>query len=92
MAIYAISDLHLSMAVNKPMDVFGGGWENYMQKIDENWNKTITDDDWVLVCGDLSWATYLEEAEADFRIFIKPARQKFYARETTTTGGPPLKK
>ena len=91
MAIYAISDLHLSMAVNKPMDVFGGGWENYMQKIDENWNKTITDDDWVLVCGDLSWATYLEEAEADFR-FYQACTAKILCKETTTTGGPPLKK
>jgi hypothetical protein len=66
MAIFAISDLHLSKAVNKPMDIFGGGWENYMEKIEENWNKTVSEDDWVLVCGDLSWATYLEEAAADF--------------------------
>ena len=67
MAIYAISDLHLSLAVNKPMDVFGDSWENYMDKIYENWNKTITDTDTVLLPGDFSWATYLEQALPDFR-------------------------
>jgi hypothetical protein len=66
MAIFAISDLHLSKAVNKPMDIFGGGWENYMEKIEKNWKAAVSEDDWVLVCGDLSWATYLEEAAADF--------------------------
>jgi predicted phosphohydrolase len=66
MAIYAISDLHLSRAVDKPMDIFGGGWENYMDKIEENWNRTVSGDDWVLVCGDLSWAACLEEVAADF--------------------------
>lgn len=67
MAIFAISDLHLSKAVDKPMDVFRGGWENYMDKIEENWHKTVAKEDWVLLCGDLSWATYLKEAAADFR-------------------------
>ena len=26
MALYAIGDTHLSLAVDKPMDVFGGNW------------------------------------------------------------------
>ncbi len=80
MAIYAISDLHLSKAVNKPMDIFGGGWENYMQKIEENWNKTISADDWVLVCGDLSWATHLEEADADFRLLSSLCGKKILCK------------
>lgn len=67
MAIFAISDLHLSLAVNKPMDIFGGGWENYMSKIEKNWIETVKEDDWVLIPGDLSWATYLEEAVEDFK-------------------------
>jgi len=66
MTIYAISDLHLSKAVNKPMDIFGGGWENYMDKIKENWVRLVEEEDWILVPGDLSWATYLEESAEDF--------------------------
>lgn len=67
MAIYAISDLHLSKSIDKPMDVFGCGWENYMEKIEENWSKTVGREDWVLIPGDISWATYLEESVMDFR-------------------------
>ena len=41
MKIFAISDLHLSFMVEKPMDIFGGHWENYTEKIKDNWQKTI---------------------------------------------------
>jgi uncharacterized protein len=67
MGIYAISDLHLALGVEKPMDVFGGRWENYMDKLKENWNKTVSVDDYVIVPGDISWATYLEQAYEDFK-------------------------
>ena len=30
MALYAIGDLHLSLGTNKPMDVFGPKWANYV--------------------------------------------------------------
>lgn len=66
MALYAISDLHLSKAVDKPMDIFGGGWQNYMDKIEENWINLVGEEDWVLLSGDLSWATYLQESVEDF--------------------------
>lgn len=65
MKIYAISDLHLSFNCNKPMDVFGGNWEGYIPKIEENWKSKITDDDIVLIAGDISWAMKLEEVNAD---------------------------
>lgn len=65
MKIYAISDLHLSNSCDKPMDVFGGNWENYTQKISENWKKKVTDEDLVLIAGDISWAMKLDEAKAD---------------------------
>ncbi len=65
MKIYAISDLHLSFACDKPMDVFGGNWEGYTEKIKENWLAKIHDDDLVLIAGDISWAMKLEETEAD---------------------------
>lgn len=66
MAVYAISDLHLSYGVNKPMDIFGERWTNYMDRLKNNWEKTVENDDYVLIPGDISWATYLEQAIKDF--------------------------
>lgn len=66
MAIYAISDLHLSLDTNKQMDVFGYGWEGYVQKIYDGWTSTVTRDDTVVIPGDASWATYMEDGEKDF--------------------------
>ncbi len=67
MAIYALSDLHLSKAIkNKSMEVFGEEWKDYETKIDENWKKTVTNEDTVLVPGDISWALTLEAAYEDF--------------------------
>lgn len=66
MSIYAISDLHLPLGIDKPMNIFGPLWENYVDRIKENWLSCITEDDTVLLCGDFSWATYLQQAVADF--------------------------
>ncbi len=66
MALYAISDLHLPLGVNKPMDIFGKNWENYVEKLRENWQNTVTENDTVVLPGDFSWAMYLEESKADF--------------------------
>lgn len=66
MKIFAISDLHLSTSCDKPMDVFGGHWENYTEKIQSNWKSKISDEDLVLIPGDISWAMKLEEAKSDF--------------------------
>lgn len=66
MKIYAISDLHLSFGTDKPMNIFGDKWNNYEDKIKKNWLAKVTDDDLVILAGDLSWATYLNEAKADF--------------------------
>ena len=65
MKIFAISDLHLSNSCDKPMDVFGGHWENYTEKIKENWKAKVSNDDLVLIAGDISWAMKLDEAKAD---------------------------
>lgn len=65
MKIYAISDLHLSNSCDKPMDIFGGNWEGYTEKIIENWKAKVQDDDLVLIAGDISWAMKLEEVTAD---------------------------
>jgi len=68
MSIYAISDLHLSLSIDKPMDIFGERWKNYMEKLRIMWKETVTCDDYVIVPGDISWATYLEQAVEDFRL------------------------
>jgi predicted phosphohydrolase len=66
MAVYAISDLHLAQSIEKPMDVFGGRWSNYMEKIKTEWEATVCDGDTVIIPGDISWATYCEQAFEDF--------------------------
>lgn len=66
MAIFAISDLHLSFGTDKPMDVFGENWENHTVKLKDNWVRVIGEEDWVLVPGDISWAISLEESIPDF--------------------------
>lgn len=66
MAIYSIADLHLSTFTDKPMDIFEG-WVDYINKIKINWDKTISEEDTVVIPGDLSWAINLEEALSDFQ-------------------------
>lgn len=65
MALYAIGDTHLSLASNKPMDVFGGGWEGYVDKLRAGF-AAVQPEDTVVLCGDLSWGMSLEEAREDF--------------------------
>lgn len=65
MALYAIGDLHLCLGADKPMDVFGGAWEGYMEKLKESLS-VITPQDTTVLLGDLSWALDLQKAAADF--------------------------
>ncbi len=65
MKVFAISDLHLSTTSEKPMDVFGERWQNYMQKIRADWLEKVSDEDVVLISGDISWAMKLEDAIVD---------------------------
>ncbi|MCL6592976.1 MAG: metallophosphoesterase [Alicyclobacillus sp.] len=67
MALFALADLHLSNAVDKPMDVFGPEWEGHVEKIERAWRTRVKDEDIVLLPGDLSWAMTLEEALPDLR-------------------------
>ena len=66
MALYAIGDLHLCLGAPKPMDIFGGTWVGYMDKLRDGLSVVGANDTTVLL-GDLSWALDLEGAEADFR-------------------------
>ena len=65
MNIYAISDLHLSGAAPKPMDIFGDHWTDHWGKIKEDWESKIIDGDLVLMPGDFSWALKLADAAVD---------------------------
>ena len=64
MALYAIGDTHLSLGADKPMDVFGGGWSGYVDKLRAGFAE-IGPEDTVVLCGDLSWGMSLEQARED---------------------------
>lgn len=68
MALYTIADLHLSTCAetNKSMEVFGGRWENYVQRLRNNWYNLVGAHDTVVIPGDISWALTLREAQSDF--------------------------
>lgn len=68
MHIYAIGDLHLSgEPPSKPMEIFGEHWTGHKEKIKTNWLQTVTEEDTVIICGDISWALQLEEAKSDLQ-------------------------
>jgi len=67
MAIFVISDLHLSFKNPKPMNIFGDNWENHENKIREDWLSKVADEDLVVLPGDFSWAMNLEDAYLDFK-------------------------
>ena len=66
MSVYAIGDLHLSFGVNKPMDIFFG-WDNYVQKLESNWKKLVSEEDTVIIPGDISWGINYAEALPDLK-------------------------
>ncbi len=65
MALYAIADLHLSFGADKPMDIFGGAWEGYVDKLRDGLS-VIGPEDTTILPGDLSWSLDLESAKEDF--------------------------
>ena len=67
MRIFAIGDLHLPGGDKKPMDVFGAHWENHFERIGEDWRARVSDQDVVLIPGDISWAMQLDRALEDLR-------------------------
>ncbi len=65
MALYAMGDLHLSIGVNKPMDIFGGAWTDYMEKLQKGLS-VLKPEDTLVLAGDICWALDLQQAKADF--------------------------
>ena len=63
MSVFAIADLHLSLGSDKPMDVFPG-WGGYVERLRENWLRTVAEGDTVVLPGDFSWAMRLSDLTA----------------------------
>ncbi len=69
MSVFVISDLHLSLdaTTNKSMEVFGSRWKNYITKLEKNWRAVVTENDTVVLPGDISWGLTTDEALCDLR-------------------------
>lgn len=66
MSLYAIGDLHLSLQVNKPMDIFGREWANHTARLEAGFSR-LGEDDLTVLCGDTSWGCDFSESLEDFR-------------------------
>ncbi|MHB0913579.1 MAG: metallophosphoesterase [Armatimonadota bacterium] len=80
MAIYAISDLHLSLAEPKPMDIFGPVWKDHAEKIRRNWDEVVGPEDTVLIPGDVSWGLRFEDAVPDLEFVAERPGLKVLTR------------
>ena len=80
MKVYSISDLHLSLTCNKPMNIFGPVWEGHWEKISADWQKKVGTDDIVLIAGDISWAMKVEDAQKDLTEIAKLNGKKIFIR------------
>lgn len=80
MKVFAISDLHLSINNPKPMDIFGGAWDNYVEVLTDNWKSMINDDDIILIAGDISWAMTLPNALPDLDFLSQLPGKKIMIR------------
>lgn len=67
MSLYAIGDTHLSLSSGKSMDVFGGGWTGYVEKLREGF-QAVSWEDTVVICGDVSWGMSLEQSREDLAL------------------------
>lgn len=79
MSLYTISDLHLSLSCDKPMDIFYG-WNNYIERLKANWERLVSVDDTVVVPGDISWALKLEDTLADLKFIDALPGKKIFLK------------
>lgn len=80
MGLYTISDLHLPLGIDKPMNIFGSAWDNYVERLGDNWQSMIKENDTVVLPGDFSWATYLEQSVRDFEFLNKLNGKKILSK------------
>lgn len=79
MSLFAIADTHLSFGTDKPMDMFQG-WNDYVSRLEKNWNSVVSDDDTVVIAGDISWAMNFDELKADFDFINKLNGRKIISK------------
>ena len=75
MALFAIADTHLSLSTNKSMNVFSG-WDDYVERLERHWRELVTDNDTVVIAGDISWGMNLKQAQKDFAFLHSLPGQK----------------
>lgn len=80
MKIFSIGDLHMDHKKEKPMDIFGDSWKNHEEKIFENWRRQVSEDDIVLLPGDISWAMRIEQVVEDLEKIDKLPGRKFISK------------
>ena len=80
MALFAIGDLHLSFAVDKPMSVFGKEWKHHVEKIYKNWHKKVKEGDTVVLTGDHSWGRNMNECREDLEFIRELPGRKILLR------------
>ncbi len=79
MSLFVIGDLHLSLGEDKPMDIFSG-WQDYVQRLEKNWKRIVTDNDTVVIAGDISWAMKLEQTYTDFKFIEDLPGKKIFLK------------
>lgn len=79
MSLFAIGDPHLSFSTDKPMDIFKG-WDDYVTRLQKNWNSIVTEDDTVVIPGDISWAMNFDAAKKDFEFLEALNGQKIISK------------
>ena len=80
MSLFVMADLHLSSDRSKSMDIFGARWQDYMNKIEKNWNAVVSQEDTVIIPGDISWSLKLEDSLDDFRFLDSLNGQKLIGK------------
>lgn len=80
MSLYALGDLHLSFQSDKDMSVFGKEWEGHVEKIKNNWISTVTEEDTIVVTGDVSWGKNFECAIKDLEFVAELPGRKILLR------------
>ena len=80
MSLFALSDTHLSLSTDKPMDIFGSRWQQHDKRIREAWENTVGDGDTVVVAGDISWAMSMDEALTDLAYLDRLPGRKLIGR------------
>jgi len=68
MRLFAIGDVHLPGGPrDKSMDRFGDVWTDHVTQVKSNWDRMASDDDVLMIVGDLSWAMTMDEARVDLQ-------------------------